>query len=57
MNDQSDVAAELQGIPIDQFKHGTGRYSHVLLVPQPSDDPNDPLNVNSPIELSREKRV
>ena len=23
---------------------GTGRFSHVLLVPQPSDSPNDPLN-------------
>lgn len=44
MNDQSDVPAELQDIPTDQLKHGTGRYSHLLLVPQPSDDPNDPLN-------------
>lgn len=26
------------------LKHGTGKYSHVVLTPQPSDDPNDPLN-------------
>ncbi|EJD39081.1 putative cycloheximide resistance protein [Auricularia subglabra TFB-10046 SS5] len=26
------------------FKHGTGRDSHIVLVPQPSDDPRDPLN-------------
>lgn len=25
------------------LKHGTGRYSHIVLAPQPSDDPNDPL--------------
>lgn len=25
------------------LKKGTGRNSHVVLVPQPSDDPNDPL--------------
>ncbi|GAB7355123.1 hypothetical protein MBLNU459_g5699t2 [Dothideomycetes sp. NU459] len=28
----------------DRLKHGTGRYSHIILVPQPSDSPNDPLN-------------
>ncbi|KAK9471569.1 major facilitator superfamily domain-containing protein [Dipodascopsis tothii] len=27
-----------------RFKRGTGKYSHIILVPQPSDDPNDPLN-------------
>lgn len=26
------------------LKHGTGKYSHIVLSPQPSDDPNDPLN-------------
>ncbi|KAJ9145292.1 Major facilitator superfamily domain, general substrate transporter [Pleurostoma richardsiae] len=26
------------------LKHGTGRYENVVLVPQPSDSPNDPLN-------------
>ena len=27
-----------------QLKHGTGKSSHIVLVPQPSEDPNDPLN-------------
>ncbi|GME38594.1 MFS general substrate transporter [Neofusicoccum parvum] len=26
------------------LKHGTGRDAHIVLSPQPSDDPNDPLN-------------
>lgn len=26
------------------LKHGTGKESHIVLAPQPSDDPNDPLN-------------
>lgn len=26
------------------LKHGTGKNAHIVLVPQPSDDPNDPLN-------------
>ncbi|KAK5313543.1 hypothetical protein LTR93_010847 [Exophiala xenobiotica] len=26
------------------LKHGTGKSAHIVLVPQPSDDPNDPLN-------------
>ncbi|THW55472.1 hypothetical protein D6D20_09455 [Aureobasidium pullulans] len=29
---------------VGALKHGTGRNSHVILVPQPSNDPNDPLN-------------
>lgn len=29
---------------LSHLKKGTGRHSHVVLVPQPSDDPNDPLN-------------
>lgn len=29
------------------LKHGTGKYAHVVLAPQPSDDPNDPLNWSS----------
>ncbi|KAL0258110.1 hypothetical protein SLS55_007282 [Diplodia seriata] len=44
MNDQSDLPPELQDIPADHLKHGTGKFSHILLVPQPSDSPNDPLN-------------
>lgn len=27
-----------------RLKHATGRDSHIVLVPQPSEDPNDPLN-------------
>lgn len=26
------------------LKHGTGKEAHIVLAPQPSDDPNDPLN-------------
>ncbi|KAM6529307.1 hypothetical protein FALCPG4_007448 [Fusarium falciforme] len=26
------------------LKHGTGKHSHIILAPQPSEDPNDPLN-------------
>lgn len=26
------------------LKTATGKHSHIILVPQPSDDPNDPLN-------------
>lgn len=26
-----------------RLKHGKGKNSHIVLVPQPSDDPNDPL--------------
>ena len=26
------------------LKHGTGRNAHIVLAPQPSADPNDPLN-------------
>jgi MFS family permease len=26
------------------LKHGTGKNAHIVLVPQPSDDPDDPLN-------------
>lgn len=44
MNDQSDLPPELQDVPAERLKHGTGKFSHILLVPQPSDSPNDPLN-------------
>ncbi|KAM5538357.1 hypothetical protein V8D89_007959 [Ganoderma adspersum] len=27
-----------------ELKRGTGKYSHIVLIPQPSDDPHDPLN-------------
>jgi len=26
------------------LKHGTGKQGHIVLAPQPSEDPNDPLN-------------
>jgi hypothetical protein len=45
MTDQDDLPPEYSEIPREQLKHGTGRYADVILVPQPSDDPNDPLNV------------
>ncbi|PSS22480.1 hypothetical protein M430DRAFT_18024 [Amorphotheca resinae ATCC 22711] len=44
MNDQSDIPREYEQIPRELLKHGTGRLSHLILVPQPSDSPNDPLN-------------
>jgi len=44
MEDVSDVPREYSAIPRELLKHATGRLSHVILVPQPSDDPNDPLN-------------
>ncbi|GME65294.1 putative mfs transporter protein [Neofusicoccum parvum] len=34
------------------LKHGTGRHSHIVLVPQPSDDPNDPLNFSPTKKLT-----
>jgi hypothetical protein len=33
---QTDITANL--------KHGTGKHAHIVLAPQPSEDPNDPLN-------------
>jgi hypothetical protein len=30
-----------------RLKHGTGRNSNMVLAPQPSEDPNDPLNWSS----------
>ncbi|RDX44305.1 MFS general substrate transporter [Lentinus brumalis] len=36
-----------QEVEIDvarDLKRGTGRYAHIILIPQPSDDPRDPLN-------------
>ena len=44
LRDQSDMPDELAGLPMQTLKHGTGRFAHILLVPQPSDSPNDPLN-------------
>ncbi|CAJ2501541.1 Uu.00g043940.m01.CDS01 [Anthostomella pinea] len=44
MNDQADLPQELHAIPAERLKHGSGKHSHIILVPQPSDSPNDPLN-------------
>ena len=32
------------GLDLSSLKHARGKNSHIVLVPQPSDDPNDPLN-------------
>lgn len=45
MTDQDELPPEFADIPREQLKKGTGRYKDVILVPQPSDSPNDPLNV------------
>ncbi|KAK5462863.1 hypothetical protein LTS15_002575 [Exophiala xenobiotica] len=33
------------------LKHATGKNSHIVLVPQPSEDPNDPLNYSATKKL------
>ncbi|EPQ60393.1 MFS general substrate transporter [Gloeophyllum trabeum ATCC 11539] len=45
-SDDPNAAAQAayEGVDLSLLKHGTGRNAHVVLVPQPSDDPNDPLN-------------
>jgi len=45
MNDQDDLPPEFSDIPRELLKHGTGRFKDIILIPQPSDSPNDPLNV------------
>ncbi|KAM5538316.1 hypothetical protein V8D89_007918 [Ganoderma adspersum] len=37
---------KLDNVPdeAEELKHGTGASSHIILIPQPSDDPCDPLN-------------
>ena len=44
MHDQEELPTEYQEVPRDRLKHGTGRFKDIILVPQPSDSPNDPLN-------------
>jgi len=39
----NDKAAHAEELVVD-LKHGTGKNSHIVLNPQPSEDPNDPLN-------------
>ena len=38
-----DVTAGAAAQVVAGLKHGTGRYAHIVLVPQPTGDPNDPL--------------
>ena len=40
LNDEAAHSEQLTG----GLKHGTGRNAHIVLAPQPSEDPNDPLN-------------
>lgn len=47
MSDQDDIPSEYSHIPKELLRHGKGRYRDVILVPQPSDSPNDPLNVST----------
>lgn len=44
--DRSDLPSEYSHIPHDQLRHGTGHFSNVVLSPQPTNSPNDPLNVS-----------
>ena len=41
--DDHDTGAVPDAI-VSHLKKGTGRFSHIVLQPQPSDDPRDPLN-------------
>ena len=47
MHEQSDIPDEYRDVPVELLKKGSGRFSHIVLVPQPTDDPNDPLNVSN----------
>ncbi|KAM5540669.1 hypothetical protein V8D89_005700 [Ganoderma adspersum] len=41
------LSAKVNRVTVDEageLKRGTGRHSHIVLIPQPSDDPRDPLN-------------
>ncbi|EXJ87637.1 hypothetical protein A1O3_04598 [Capronia epimyces CBS 606.96] len=44
MSDQEDLPPEYSEVPRELLKHGKGRFSNIILIPQPSDSPNDPLN-------------
>ncbi|KAL3426059.1 Protein HOL1-like protein 2 [Phlyctema vagabunda] len=44
LHEQMDLPREFQEVPVELLKRATGRLSHIILVPQPSDSPNDPLN-------------
>lgn len=49
-----DFPEEFRNIPRDFFRYGTGKYSDIILLPQPSDSPNDPLNVSALDSPARE---
>ena len=38
------ISDKAQNLNVDGAKHSTGRDADIVLVPQPSNDPNDPLN-------------
>ena len=40
----AELEVGLSKIDLSKLKHAKGKHSHIVLVPQPSDDPNDPLN-------------
>ncbi|KAI9759957.1 MAG: hypothetical protein M4579_001990 [Chaenotheca gracillima] len=44
VSDFHEIPPEFRHIPREQLKHGTGRFSDIVLVPQPSNSLNDPLN-------------
>lgn len=39
-----ETARTEDAVAAEGLKHGTGKESHIVLAPQPSEDPNDPLN-------------
>ena len=41
-----EVAGHAESQTAD-LKHGIGKNAHIILAPQPSEDPNDPLNWSS----------
>lgn len=45
-NDDPNAVAlsAYEGVDLSALKHAPGKDSHIVLVPQPTDDPNDPLN-------------
>jgi hypothetical protein len=46
------AAATAQSSTFRHLKHGTGRDTDIVLAPQPSDDPNDPLNWSFTCKIS-----
>lgn len=44
-DDPNSIAENVySGRDLQSLKHAGGKNSHIVLVPQPTDDPNDPLN-------------